>query len=453
MSYSVITIDKIKDDADISTIKLLRSVAEKCKSKLTEGGATRFVCTVSRSTNNEFNVDGGVFSLFRTVFADGLSITCYIGDKKGSASLNSSLTDDANITAAVETALDGAKAAEPDPDWEVAPNEGSKIFLKGNLDFDRDGLFDRLEEAMDTIKDKYPLVLVEQAIANHARSISLFFTSSGSEFITISGSYGVDFMYSAHDGDNASSFFGSGFTLEQIDKPFVETGSFAESLENIQKQVYTKPFKGKKTGRLITTPDLSSELIFSAINNFAGEYNILNGTAVWLDKIGKKVADERLTVTCATNDPRFVGGQTYTGEGYLTKDYNIIDNGVLTSFDISAYTANKKGLKMAPNAGYNPIINAGTKSIKDIIAETEFGIYVARFSGGEPAINGDFSGVAKNSFLIENGKITSALSETMISGNLEAILNNIVDISSEQEMDGTSVLPYICFDGVTISGE
>ena len=55
--------------------------------------------------------------------------------------------------------------------------------------------------------------------------------------------------------------------------------------------------------------------------------------------------------------------------------------------------------------------------------------------------------------MIENGKIVSALSETMISGNLADMLNNLVDISRETLVDGTVVAPYMAFKGITISGK
>ncbi|MCR4903415.1 MAG: hypothetical protein K6A23_11205 [Butyrivibrio sp.] len=75
------------------------------------------------------------------------------------------------------------------------------------------------------------------------------------------------------------------------------------------------------------------------------------------------------------------------------------------------------------------------------------------FSGGEPGTNGEFSGVAKNSFLIENGKITKALTETMINGNLGKMFENIREVSKEQICFGFGVIPYIAFDGIIISGK
>ena len=99
------------------------------------------------------------------------------------------------------------------------------------------------------------------------------------------------------------------------------------------------------------------------------------------------------------------------------------------------------------------MVKAGEKSIDEIIAGIDRGILVGRFSGGDPGTSGDFSGVAKNSFMIENGKIAYPLSEVMISGNLAELLVNLRDVSAETVEDGYGSMPYMAFDGVTISGK
>ena len=101
----------------------------------------------------------------------------------------------------------------------------------------------------------------------------------------------------------------------------------------------------------------------------------------------------------------------------------------------------------------NMVIPAGKKSLDEIIGEIDRGVLVMRFSGGEPASSGEFSGVAKNSFLIEKGKIAGALSETMISGCVPEMMNRIRAVSSDLLKDGYLSLPYIAFDGLTISGK
>jgi PmbA protein len=81
----------------------------------------------------------------------------------------------------------------------------------------------------------------------------------------------------------------------------------------------------------------------------------------------------------------------------------------------------------------------------------EQGIFLARFSGGSPASNGDFSGVAKNSYYIENGEIKYPISETMVSGNIREMFENLNDISSDRIDFGSCILPWISFKGITVS--
>jgi len=99
------------------------------------------------------------------------------------------------------------------------------------------------------------------------------------------------------------------------------------------------------------------------------------------------------------------------------------------------------------------LVEGGDTPIDDSIKDVKKGIIVGRFSGGNPTISGDFSGVAKNSFLVEDGKIVGAINETMINGNLADLLNNLVAISKETVQDGSMVLPYMAFDKVIISGK
>jgi PmbA protein len=73
-------------------------------------------------------------------------------------------------------------------------------------------------------------------------------------------------------------------------------------------------------------------------------------------------------------------------------------------------------------------------------------------SAGNPSENGDFSGVAKNSYLIEDGQIRMPVSETMIAGNIAQTLIDISAISKEFVDFGTALMPWVKTSGVTISG-
>ena len=95
----------------------------------------------------------------------------------------------------------------------------------------------------------------------------------------------------------------------------------------------------------------------------------------------------------------------------------------------------------------------GQTDLEEMIQSTSYGILLNRISGGSPGVDGDLSGVMKNSFLIENGKITGALSETMFSANLAQMLQNVRQISKQTLCDGCFVLPWVKIGGITVSGK
>jgi PmbA protein len=120
---------------------------------------------------------------------------------------------------------------------------------------------------------------------------------------------------------------------------------------------------------------------------------------------------------------------------------------------VTLYGSNKTGFPKAENMGDCYMIEPGDMALEEMIQSTPRGVLLGRFSGGNPSQNGDFSGVAKNSFYIENGQIQYPISETMVSGNIVEMLNNIEQISKERNNDGFQCLPWIQVNGITISGK
>ncbi len=429
----------------------LYNITESIIEKLKAAGADMAYCTASAGETREFNVEGGEFTLFRTLFDNSLTLTAFVGGKKGSVGLNSFEED--KIDEAVANCIAAAESSSPDSAWGLAPEKNEKSFRSGIIEPDLDLLFDRTKELLETISRDYPLIIIEQMVVVHENAHTVYRNSNGTVFVKDAGYYNFDLMYSAHEGEQGSSFFSSGVITDNLDKPIIELGTIAKDLSDVQKQIYTVPTEGKFTGVMLLSPMCFGEFIGDIAGNFASDSPILEGTSIWKDSIGKKVADERITVSFAPSNEAIVCPQSYTTEGFIAEDFDFIKDGKLESFLVSLYVANKTGVERAKNGASNMVIAPGDKSLDEIIAGIEKGILVGRFSGGSPANNGDFSGVAKNSFLIENGKIKCAVSETMISGNLADMLNNLVAVSRERVADGYSLLPYAAFDGITVSGK
>jgi PmbA protein len=97
------------------------------------------------------------------------------------------------------------------------------------------------------------------------------------------------------------------------------------------------------------------------------------------------------------------------------------------------------------------ILEGGNEELSEMIKDIRKGLYVVRFSGGNPSINGDFSGIAKNSYYIEDGKIKYPVNETMISGNLLQLFNDVKGISRKRLNSGNWIMPWVSCRGVTVS--
>ncbi len=415
-------------------------------------GADYAQCTVIESEKKEFNVDGGRFSLMRTLFNRNVIITVLKEQRKGLVQINR--FDEDAIRSAVKDAVAAADSGKPDPAWEFADGPADETFTDGTPECDTDKLFGRTKELLETISQKHPKILMEQMITQHNRIKSVYMTSKGVTYRKLAGCYSFSLMYSAHEGEKGTSFYGSDITLKTLDKPIIDCGLIERELDMVERQLDPKPLEGKFTGPVVLAPYALAEIVLWTVQgNFASDGCLIDGTSIWKDKLGEQVADPSFNMSFNPYSEDVVLPERYTEEGYPTENFDLIKDGKLVSFALSQYGANKTGGKRAGNSSSGMTVKSGEKTLEEIISGIDKGVMVMRFSGGSPAPSGEYSGVAKNSFLIENGKISCALTETMISGCVPDMLKQIRGISSDTLKDGNGSLPYIAFDGITISGK
>ncbi len=419
---------------------------------LKEGGADQARCVATRRVTREISAEAGEFSLYRTLFDDSVSYMAIDSDgRRGTLSQNS--IDEDDIRAGSETCLDSAQAASPDKDWQLAPALPTQTFEAGPHDCDESMLFHRSQELLTTIRDRFPKIMVETLTATHVSSESCANYSTGSLFFTRESLYGISILFSGQEGAKTSSFFGSGVQTYSLDRPFIEMGSIKADLAMVSEQIETQPMDGAFEGAVLMVPDCFGDFLSTVIGTFASDSVLIEKTSIWKDKLGESVASPVLNVRIAPLHPDIVAGERFSAEGYLSEDFTFIENGILKQFCLSDYASRKTGLSRAPNQSTSLVVQGGDNTIESIISSIDRGILIGRVSGGQPATNGDFSAVAKNAFLIENGKIAHALNETMINGNLADLLLNIKALSSDIVKDGGSVLPWAAFDNVLISGK
>ncbi|MCL2049633.1 MAG: TldD/PmbA family protein [Defluviitaleaceae bacterium] len=428
----------------------MKDLAQYALGALKKAGADKASCSISKGRKDEFNIEANKFTLLRTVFTGSLQLKALVGGRKGVVVINK--LERENIDEAVTNCIQLAKAAAPDEAEDIAPLVENKD-ENTRKETDIDGLFSRSKEYLEQIKDEFPKILIDGFSTYSNSGEVVYANSNGVCFSCQKQYYYFNSMFVGKDGEKSSSFNYDGAYLAALDKPFMDAGMHRRLLEEAQGSLNPRMVEEKFTGKIIVTPACDDMLWDTLLGNFLSDRPLIEGTSRWKDALDTAVADKKLCFRAAPSNPLMVAEPFFTPDGFLAQDVDFIKDGVLKSFALSLYGANKVGKPCAKTHASNFEVAAGDASLADMVKNTERGILLNRFSGGSPGASGDVSGVAKNSFLIENGQITDALQETMISFNILEAINNITAISRERVANGVTILPWCCVDGVTVSGK
>ena len=428
------------DKIDISTMVL---------EALKKSGADHAACIMSFGTTEEFNAEGGKPTLLRTITDKvNINMKAFVGSKVGTISISS--MDKAQIEKAAAECVESAKYAKDDNAHGMNESGEKNFFENNSAPLDMEKLAARLNELLESIATDYPTINSRSVALKHKSGYEVYQNTYGTAILSPIGHHTFNTMFMASENGGISSFNNTSFAFDAPNAPLMEMGQLDKRFDMAREQTKAQPFGRKVVGTLVIAPQCLNTMIGHALNAFMNDSSLISNSSRWGKSVGTQVADKPFTLTSAPLDSRIVTGASFTEEGFVTENTNIIENGVLKSLLANLYVSNKTGLPHALSTGGSLILEGGDKSLDEIISTIENGIIMYRFSGGRPQPSGDFSGIAKNSFIIKNGKIVGAAKETTISGNLADMFMNIRGISSEVICDGLSVMPYAVFDGITI---
>lgn len=426
-----------------------KQIAKYGLNALLKAGAEKAQCSVTFINKHEMNIELGEFTLFRTTFDTQIGLSAIKHNKKGSTNTNKS--DNLSLDKAASEALAIAASSAPDEAHDISEIQPSAKFSVGSTTPKLDKMHLRIKQFTQQVKQKYPTVILMQVSVDFTQTTNCFLNSNGVDFITNKGIYNCSFLFSSADTNKVSSFNYTGFSVKDLEQPLLEQGSIDALLKQSTEQISTRSLNQKFIGEVIITPDCMSDLLYFLARSLSDGPMITN-TSVYKDKLNQQIATPLFTLRSHPVSNEICNGYFVTSDGYAAQNSTIVDSGVLKTFLLSLYGSKKTGLDRAPNQGGAFIVDSGETSYDDMVKSVEKGILLSRFSGGYPTDSGDFSGVAKNSYLIENGKIKYPISESMIAGNFVDMLNQIVSISKERVNYGNSILPWIQVKGITISG-
>jgi PmbA protein len=418
--------------------------------RLRAAGAEKAVCELVLTEKRELTVDAGRLNLLRTTFNTSLGLLALREMRRGSSAINK--TERPSIDAAAARTVALASSSEPDPANEIAEAAPAGEYGSGRASPDADAMYERTEEFLAYARSAYPSTVLEQAILDFTIDDRLLVNTNGVEQHSRTSHYDFGVMFTTKAGGRATSFNFAGFATRELDRPLREYGRVDALLAESAGQLDARQVPETFVGEVIVTPE-SLEDVLGFLTTSISDYPMITGTSVYRDRIGQPVAGEGLTLHSRPTAPEIVTNRFFTSDGFRAEDSTILDRGVLRTFLLSLYGSRKAGRPRGPNEGGCYVVEPGNTSYQELLQGVERGIVLSRFSGGQPPANGDYSGVAKNSYFVRDGKIAFPLSETMISGNLQNMLREVRGVSSERADFGTAIAPWVKFGGITISGK
>jgi PmbA protein len=173
-----------------------------------------------------------------------------------------------------------------------------------------------------------------------------------------------------------------------------------------------------------------------------------------LDHLGRRIMPEFVRIRERPLLPGALASAAFDSDGVATKDSDVVVDGVLQRYFLSAYTARKLGLQTTGNAGgsHNLIIEPGELDRAGLLKRMGRGLLLTEVLGhGINYVTGDYSRGAAG-FWVENGEIAYPVEEITIAGNLRQMFAGIVAVGKDVEIRGSKQTGSILIDKMTVAG-
>ncbi|MCG8426438.1 MAG: metalloprotease PmbA [Chromatiales bacterium] len=173
-----------------------------------------------------------------------------------------------------------------------------------------------------------------------------------------------------------------------------------------------------------------------------------------LDQMGEQIFPEFVQIHEDPLLPQGLASAAFDGEGVATRPKEIIKDGVLETYLLGSYSARKLGMQTTGNAGgaRNIFVTPGDKDLQSLMKEMGRGLLVTEMMGhGLNMVTGDYSRGAAG-FWVENGEIQFPVEEITIAGNLKEMFQQLVAVGNDEERRGSTRTGSWLIEQMTVAG-
>ena len=419
---------RLKSTEELSAI--MRDVLKRAH----EQGATDASVVVNHDTG--FSIDARMGEVETVAFSEdnAVSVIVYKGVRKGGAS--STDTSPSALDAMIAAALDIADVSAADPcfglaDRELVSNEYPELGLCHPWAITPP---EAIEMALSC--EKQALAMDKRIGNSDGVNISTYTfshgyaNSYGFSGVVDSSRHSISCSLIAKEGETMQRDYD--YTTARHAKDLLSIELLASSaVQRAVSRLGAKKIKTQKVPVLFSSR-LSGGLFSSFVNAISGS-NLYCKNSFLLDSIGQQIFPSAIRIY---EQPHLLGGlgsTPFDGEGVLTRNNVLVENGKLCQYVLGSYSARKMGLQTTANSGgvFNLTVDPTAGDFNDVLKKMGTGLLVTELMGqGVNGLTGDYSRGASG-FWVEQGEIQYPVEEITIAGNLKDMFAAIAAIGTD----------------------
>jgi PmbA protein len=386
---------------------------------------------------------------------NGLGISVYVGQHKGSASTSN--LDPEAIRKTVEAACNIARYTSEDPcaglaDAELMASEIHDLDLYHPWDIEPQAVIDLALECENSALEFDPrIVNSEGASVDSSAGLSVYGNSHGFLQAQHKTRHSISCSVVAEsDGKMQRDYW---YDISRHADGLDSARSVGEmAAERTVRRLDASKLKTRQAPVLFV-PELARGIIgnFTAAIGGAAQYR---KASFLLGAKGERVFPEFLQLYENPFIPRALGSANFDAEGVATSEAKLVVDGVIQNYLLDSYSARKLGLTTTGHASgvHNLTLDNTGKTFTECLATMHRGFLVTELMGhGVNNVTGDYSRGAAG-FWVENGKLDYPVEEVTIASNLREMFNGIVAIGNDIDLRGGIRCGSILINNMTIAG-
>ena len=435
------------------TSELMQQIAQRVLSDAKKAGAEQTEVWSYNTIGNSLEVRNGELETLEFNQDSHLGINVYFRQSKGTVSIND-LTEAAALQG-LEAACNIAKHTEPDPyaglvEAELMATEFKDLSLDHPADLTVDDMLDAATKAESAALQAKHIKQSEGANFYSHRSLSCYANSHGFCGMNRTTRYSLSNVLI---GQTAKGMIRDGYyTLGREYKDLLAPEQVGA---NASERIESKLSQGScSSGKfpVVFSPEVARGLWSHLLGALKGGA-LYQRSSFMLDKLGQDILPKGISITEDPFIAKGLGSSNYDSDGVATQRRTLVDNGQLSGYILSGYSARRLGMEPTGNAGgiHNVLIESEKKSIAEILKDLGTGLLVTEVMGqGVNIVTGNYSRGASG-FWFENGEIKHYVQEITIAGNLEQMLQSIVAIGDDTDLRSSILTGSVAIEQMTVA--